>query len=186
MAAAGGIWVFGYGSLMWRPGFQHDDAAHAMVYGLCRSLCVYSFIHRGTRQHPGLVLGLDAGGHCKGMVFHVPAPYVHETLGYLRRREQMNNVYRAVWRSVALRDTPHKEVRALCFVVNRNHRQYAGQIPYEKQEWLVRRGVGRSGHNIDYVVSTAEHLRECGIHDHPLEALLRRFGRHRQYSGVNL
>ncbi len=177
--------MFGYGSLMWRPGFPHDKAAHAVVHGLHRSLCVYSHVHRGTKRHPGLVLGLDAGGWCEGMVFHVPALHVRETLGYLRRREQMHNVYRAVWRTVAMRDNPHYEVRALCYVVNRNHRQYAGRLPLETQEWLVRRSTGRSGRNIDYVANTALHLRECGIHDHRLESLLRRFGRHRQ-RGVNL
>lgn len=114
------------------------------------------------------------------MTFYIPPAFVHETLGYLRRREQMNNVYRAVWKTVSFRDDPHREVRALAFVVNRNHRQYAGGLPYETQEWLVRRSTGRSGRNIDYVVNTAEHLRECGIYDQRLERLLRRFGRHRQ------
>jgi cation transport protein ChaC len=171
---------------MWRPGFPHDEAARAIVSGLHRSLCVYSFVHRGTKRHPGLVLGLDAGGRCDGMAFYVPASEVHRTLGYLRRREQMHNVYRAVWRSVTFRDDPHRNVHALCFIVNRNHRQYAGRLPLEKQEWLVRRSTGRSGRNIEYVTNTAEHLRECGIHDSQLEALLRRFGRHRQRGGVKL
>jgi cation transport protein ChaC len=169
-----GIWVFGYGSLMWRPGFRHDEAAHAIVHGLHRALCVYSFVHRGTQQRPGLVLGLDAGGWCEGWVFHVPPVHVHETLGYLRRREQINNVYRAMWKTVSFRDDPHREVRALLFAVNRCHRQYAGRLPYEKQEWLVRRSIGRSGRNIEYVVNTVRHLRECGIHDARLEALIRR------------
>ena len=172
--------MFGYGSLMWRPGFRHDESAHAILHGVHRSLCIYSFVHRGTKQHPGLVLGLDAGGWCEGMVFYVPSGHVQETLGYLRRREQMNNVYRAIWKPVSFKDEPHREVRALSFVANRSHHQYAGRLPYEKQEWLVRRSKGQSGRNFEYVLSTVRHLRECGIHDGRLEALLRRFGRHRQ------
>lgn len=176
----GGLWVFGYGSLMWRPGFPHEEAVHGFLMGAHRSLCVYSFIHRGTRSRPGLVLGLDAGGWCEGIAFYVAAPHVRETLNYLRRREQSNNAYRAMWKTVVLREAQRRHIRALCFVVNRGHRQYAGRLPFEIQGWLVRRSTGRSGQNIDYVVNTVRHLRECGIYDQRLETLVTKLGHHRQ------
>jgi cation transport protein ChaC len=105
---------------------------------------------------------------------------VRAALNYLRRREQINNVYRAMWRTVVLRDDERRKVRALCYIVNRAHRQYAGRLPLETQCWLVRRGVGRSGRNIDYVVNTVRHLRECGIRDQRLEALANKLGCHRR------
>jgi cation transport protein ChaC len=175
-----GLWVFGYGSLMWRPGFPYEEAVHGFLQGAHRSLCVYSHQHRGTRRIPGLVLGLDAGGWCEGMAFHVAPQNVHSTLNYLRRREQQYNVYRAVFKPVTLRDEERRQVRALCFIVNREHRQYAGRLPMETQGFLVRRGRGRSGRNIDYVVNTVRRLRECGIYDQRLEALVTKLGHHRQ------
>jgi cation transport protein ChaC len=178
-----GLWVFGYGSLMWRPGFSHDERVHAVLSGGNRALCLYSYIHRGSPIHPGLVLGLDAGGRCEGIAFHVPPRHVNQTLNYLRRRELMNNVYRPVLRTVALGGRKNSEIQALCYMVNRNHRQYAGHLPLEMQEWLVRRGRGHSGRNIDYVVNTVRHLRELAIFDMKLEALLIRLGRHRELGG---
>jgi glutathione-specific gamma-glutamylcyclotransferase len=175
-----GLWVFGYGSLMWRPGFPHDEAVHAILAGAHRALCVYSHVHRGTPRLPGLVLGLDAGGRCEGIAYNVPARHVQRTLNYLRRREQQNNVYRPVFRSVTLQDEARREVRALCYFVRRDHRQYAGRLPLEIQAQLVRRSRGKSGRNIDYVMNTLRHLRECGICDEGLEALVTRFGRHRE------
>jgi cation transport protein ChaC len=174
-----GLWVFGYGSLMWRPGFAHDEAEHAVLSGAHRALCVYSHVHRGTRRHPGLVLGLDCGGTCEGIAFRVPAGEVRGVLAYLRRREQITNVYRAMIRPVRLKGSRH-EARALLYMVDRQHRQYAGSLPLEEQARLVRHGRGRSGANVDYVRSTVTRLRECGIVDRPLEALLRRLGGVRQ------
>lgn len=181
-----GLWIFGYGSLMWRPGFAHEHAVHAILSGAHRALCIYSHVHRGTRRHPGLVLGLDAGGWCEGIAFYVEPAKANMTLNYLRRRELTNNVYRSMWRPVSLKDEERRQVRALCFIVNRYHRQYAGHLPLETQEWLVRRSAGRSGRNIDYVVNTVTHLRECGIHDQRLEALMRRFGRYKPSRGVTM
>ena len=88
MSGTHGLWVFGYGSLMWRPGFPHEEAVHAILAGAHRALCIYSHVHRGTPRLPGLVLGLDAGGRCEGIAYYVPPLYAQTTLGYLRRREQ--------------------------------------------------------------------------------------------------
>jgi cation transport protein ChaC len=181
-----GLWVFGYGSLMWRPGFPYEEAVHGFLQGAHRALCIYSWQHRGTQRLPGLVLGLDAGGWCEGMAFRVAPEHVHDTVHYLRRREQQYNVYRAMFKPVALRDEERRQIRALCFVANRENRQYAGRLPLEIQGWLVRRSKGKSGRNIDYVVNTVRQLRECGIYDQRLEALMTKLGRHRHVDRGNL
>ncbi|WP_280950384.1 MULTISPECIES: gamma-glutamylcyclotransferase [Rhodomicrobium] len=180
MSAGGGLWVFGYGSLMWRPGFPYEERQHAIFPGGHRALCIYSHVHRGTKAVPGLVLGLDAGGRCEGIAYRVADRDIRATLAYLRRREQANNVYRAVNRSILLTARDGEDVRALCYMVNRHHRQYAGDLPLEVQARLVRQGRGRSGINIDYVVNTVRHLRECGIFDRRLEALVNKLGHHRE------
>jgi cation transport protein ChaC len=166
------LWVFAYGSLMWRANFHFEENSHALLEGAHRALCVYSVIHRGVPSAPGLVLGLDKGGRCEGMAFRVPARLVTDTRAYLYRRENVTNTYCAAIKPVKLLDGGHRTVQALCFLVNRRHLQYAGDLPLERQAFLVRRSVGASGANIDYVMSTAEHLRELGIHDARLEQLM--------------
>ena len=170
------FWVFAYGSLMWRPNFVFAESSPALVEGAHRALCVYSVIHRGTYSAPGLVLGLDRGGQCQGMAFRVPPPLAHDTRLYLRRRENVTNTYMAAVKDVKLLDGTGRTVNALCFMVNRHHRQYAGDLPLERQAHLVRRSVGASGLNIDYVFNTVEHLRECGVHDVKLERLMAYLG----------
>ena len=145
------FWVFAYGSLMWRPGFAFEDAVPALLAGSHRALCVYSVVHRGTRRHPGLVLGLDAGGACEGLAFRLGRRSVRQARMYLRAREQVTRVYQEVFRPVVLKDGAHRPVRALCFVVDRFHPQYAGRLPLAAQAHLVRRGRGISGANADYV-----------------------------------
>ena len=129
-------------------------------------------VHRGVPRAPGLVLGLDKGGHCEGMAFRVPTRLVKDTRAYLHRRENVTNTYSALMKPVKLLDGSHRHVDALCFLVNRYHRQYAGDLPIEKQAHIVRRSVGASGANIDYVVNTVEHLRALGVHDSRLEPLM--------------
>src|ERR1700757_859148 len=98
----GDLWVFGYGSLIWRPGFDYLEARRAKLIGEHRSLCVYSFVHRGTPEKPGLVLGLDRGGACRGIAFRIAGKHRAATIAYLREREQVTPVYREVKRSVWL------------------------------------------------------------------------------------
>lgn len=176
------LWVFGYGSLMWRPNFPYEEAVPALLEGGHRALCVYSVVHRGTHRAPGLVLGLDRGGTCQGIAFRVPSATVHDVRTYLKRRENVTNTYSAVMRTVRLIEPAEREVLALCYMVNRCHPQYAGHLPLERQAWLVRRSRGASGANIDYVLNTVEHLRACGVYDPLLERLMAKLGhgRHRK------
>jgi cation transport protein ChaC len=124
----GDLWVFGYGSLMWRPGFEFIEQVPARLIGEHRALCVYSFDHRGTPEKPGLVLGLDRGGACRGVAFRVAAAQRNHTVDYLRSREQTTSVYHEVMRSVWLENEARQRVSALAYVVDRGHVQYAGRL----------------------------------------------------------
>src|SRR6202000_321208 len=123
---SGDLWVFGYGSLMGRPGFAYLERVPARLVGMHRALCVFSFVHRGTPERPGLVLGLDRGGMCRGVAYLVAAAKRVETLTYLRGREQVTSVYLETMRQIELEDAGRRRVRALCYTVDRSHVQYAG------------------------------------------------------------
>jgi cation transport protein ChaC len=170
----GDLWVFGYGSLMWRTGFDYLERRQARLIGGRRALCVYSHIHRGTPERPGLVLGLDRGGSCRGIAFRVAAEKATATLSYLQERELVTKVYKEAVRPVELLEGAGERVRALCFLVDRAHPQYAGGLSPEEQLHFVRQGHGRSGANPEYVVETVKHMRELGIRDTALEWLAER------------
>jgi glutathione-specific gamma-glutamylcyclotransferase len=169
MAELSDLWVFGYGSLMWRPGFPFLERRHAPLNGYHRALCVFSHVHRGTPEKPGLVLGLDRGGRCHGVAFRVAAAEGAATIDYLRAREQVTGVY--VERRLPLRLVDGEKVEALAYIVDRRHPQYAGRLPEEELLRLVRQGVGASGANPDYVRSTHAHLLEMGVTDPVLRHL---------------
>ena len=171
------LWVFGYGSLMWRPGFAYERAAPALLKGAHRALCVYSIFHRGTVDQPGLVLGLDRGGACRGVAFQAAAGTEAATLAYLREREQVTSVYVEAHRDVKLLDGSGQAVKALTFLVDRNHVQYAGDLSLEEQLRIVADGRGESGLNAEYVLNTVRHLEEAGVHDPLLGELVARLGR---------
>ena len=168
------LWVFGYGSLMWRPGFDFVERAPARLIGLHRALCVYSFVHRGTPEKPGLVLGLDRGGACRGVAFRVPAKARAETIDYLRAREQVTKVYIETYRAITVLGTPERRATGLVYCVDRGHSQYAGRLTLDHQLRLVREGHGRSGINRDYVLATVEALESLGCYDHDLHLLAER------------
>jgi cation transport protein ChaC len=168
------LWVFGYGSLMWRPGFAHMERAPARLIGLHRSLCVYSFVHRGTPERPGLVLGLDRGGACRGIAYRVERAMRGQTIAYLRAREQVTMVYRETWRDIVVAGDAARRVRALVYVVDRGHAQYAGRLDLEQQLHFVRQGHGNSGANRDYVLATVAEIEAQGIRDTDLHLLAER------------
>jgi cation transport protein ChaC len=171
-ALAADLWVFAYGSLMWRPGFHFLERVSARLYGAHRALCVLSHVHRGTPERPGLVLGLDRGGTCRGIAYRTPAR--DATIAYLREREQVTAVYRETMRPVLLDGDAARRVQALCFVVDRSHPQYAGQLDLTAQLHYVRQGHGRSGNNRDYVLATVKELEALGFRDRDLHLLAER------------
>lgn len=171
MSADGDFWVFGYGSLMWRPGFDFVESALAFVHGYHRCLCIYSHVHRGTPQRPGLVLGLDRGGSCQGVAFKVEGAKRDETLAYLRERELVTAVY--LERTVPLRFNDGGCVQAVAYVVDRTHSQYAGRLPLDEMTRLVAEGVGINGDNPAYVRNTYEHLLRLDIRDAELGEVVR-------------
>src|SRR6478752_2763870 len=165
------LWVFGYGSLMWRPGFEFVEQVPARLIGAHRALCVYSFDHRGTPEKPGLVLGLDRGGACRGVAFRVAASHRNHTIDYLRSREQTTSVYHEVMRSVWLENEARQRVSALAYVVDRGHVQYAGRLSLTDQHRHVLQGHGQSGANRDYVPATVKAIEAEGFRDAPLHQL---------------
>ena len=167
----GELWVFGYGSLMWRPGFAFLERVPARLTGLHRALCVFSFVHRGTPERPGLVLGLDRGGMCRGIAYRVAAAARRETIAYLRSREQVTSVYLEVMRRIELEDHARRRVRALCYLVDRSHAQYAGRLTLAECLHHVRQGHGRSGPNRDYVLEAVRALEDLGYRETELHLL---------------
>ncbi|GJD50235.1 Glutathione-specific gamma-glutamylcyclotransferase [Methylobacterium crusticola] len=163
------LWIFGYGSLMWRPGFPFAERRPGRLRGYHRALCVLSHVHRGTPERPGLVLGLDRGGSCRGVAFRVAAAEAAAALAYLREREQVTAVYVERVLGVGLDDG--RRVAAVTYLVDRRHPQYAGRLPEADLVRLVRQGLGRSGANPDYVRHTHDQLVALGVADPVLARL---------------
>lgn len=164
------FWVFGYGSLIWNPGFDHLEAAKARLPGYHRALCVRSHVHRGTPERPGLVFGLDRGGSCVGMAFRVSGDKRGEVLDYLRARELVTHVYREMTLSIRLLDG--RGVHAVTYVVDRGHSQYAGRPSVADAARIVMGAHGRSGPNIDYVANALTEIHRMGLKDRWLEAVI--------------
>ena len=177
------LWIFAYGSLMWRPGFSYLERVPARLTGLHRALCVFSFVHRGTPERPGLVLGLDRGGMCRGIAYRIAAAARAETLRYLRGREQVTTVYLETMRQIELEDHMRHRVRAVCYVVDRSHVQYAGQLTLAASLHHVRQGHGQSGANRDYVLETVRALEALGYRESDLHLLAERLAG--QGSGIS-
>ena len=163
------FWVFGYGSLMWNPGFEFQQVQLAKAHGVHRAPCIYSWVHRGTKERPGIVLGLARGGACIGKAFKVAAEHQRETLAYLRARELVTNVYLERLRPIHL--ASGEKVQAVTYIADANHEQYAGRLGHEALIRQIRGAVGKSGPNEAYIMDTADHLRELGIRDGLMEKI---------------
>lgn len=169
------LWVFAYGSLMWRPGFAFAEAQQARLTGFNRALCIYSVHYRGTRARPGLVLGLDRGGTVEGVAYRVAAAHADAVRAYLRDRELIYGVYREARLPVQLL-AAFSEVRALTYVAERRHPSYAGALDDATRVRLIRSAAGVAGTNIDYVASTMQRLLDLGIREPRLDRLAVRIG----------
>jgi cation transport protein ChaC len=167
------LWVFGYGSLIWNPGFAHGRAPRALLDGYRRSFCMRSIHHRGTPDAPGLVLALDrAAGCCAGLAFEIAPQIAEETLEYLRARELVSAAYVERWEIVALEDGSH--VQALTYVIDPDHAQYCGGLPLEEQAQIIARATGGRGPNAEYLFQTADLLRALDLADAELDWLAAR------------
>jgi len=166
-----GYWVFGYGSLVWQPGFEYEERRIARLQGFARSFSMRSIHHRGTISDPGLVLALDrdADAFCDGVAFRVSAENGAQTLAYLRERELISSAYLEETHDVVFRDGT--EINAVCYVMDAAHVQYCGGMGLEEQAGIIAHAVGGRGPNAEYLYNTAAHLRELGIEDADLNWL---------------
>jgi len=164
------FWVFGYGSLMWNPGFPHLEVRLARLHGFHRRFCIYSHRYRGTPEVPGLVFGLDRGGSCRGLAFRVPAAEGETVMEYLYDREMVTGVYFPRWVPLTSDAGP---LSAVTFVVDHAHFQYAGHLTPEEMVEIVLQGEGESGTCGEYLANTVYHLMALGLADAQLQTLLR-------------
>jgi glutathione-specific gamma-glutamylcyclotransferase len=163
------LWIFGYGSLMWDPGFAYVQWGPALIYGYHRALCISSHRWRGTPQQPGLVLGLARGGACRGIAFLVPRGDVEGALQYLWGREMRRRVYLPRLLRTRL---PDREIRALAFIADPRHEAYTGESSIRATARRIATCCGSRGANLEYVERTVEHLCELGVRDHQLQSVL--------------
>ena len=164
------LWLFAYGSLMWDPGFPFEEARPALLKGFHRAFCLYSTRYRGTPEKPGLVLGLDRGGACRGIAYRVAAANHDRVMEYLWDREMMNNSYTCRAVTIGIATGP---VHGRAFVINRSHKHYTGKLTLERTVELILQGHGQRGAARAYLENTVKHLDQLGIPDRRLHELLR-------------
>jgi cation transport protein ChaC len=166
----GDLWVFGYGSLMWAPGFRPSAKSTALVRGYHRALCILSNRYRGTPEKPGLVMGLCRGGSCWGMALRVPAARVRRVLVALWKREMLNRVYKPTLIPVVVESG--RRIHALAFVADTTHRQFVRELDLHGRARLVAQGIGQRGRCVDYIRNTLEHMLTLGLNDPHLARIL--------------
>lgn len=168
------LWVFGYGSLMWNPGFPYRERVIATLPKYARTFCMRSIHHRGTEARPGLVLALDehGGTQCQGLAFLVAGQKWHTALDYLRERELISSAYLEKVLPIDLSDG--RKVDAVSYVVDTEHVQYCGSLLLEEQAGIIATAVGGRGPNTEYLYNTVLHLAELGIGDEDLTWLAER------------
>lgn len=163
------IWVFGYGSLMWRPGFEYIEKAQAISRQYKRKFCIYSHIYRGSPETPGLVLGLDEGGETVGVAFKITMKNKDEIIAYLREREQVTSVYEEVFAPIEIEG--HGVKNALFYVAKHDHKQYIGDLSLAEQAEMIAFAKGDAGSCSDYLFNTCNSLKELNIFDGELAEL---------------
>jgi len=165
------MWVFGYGSLLWHPGFPVARREVATLQGFARSFCMSSIHHRGSEETPGLVLALDAtdGAHCTGLALAVAAGHEETTLAELRERELISSAY--LERDLQVDLASGETVNAVTYVIDPHHVQYCGGLSLERQAQIIAVAVGGRGPNPEYLFNTAAHLAEIGLRDDDLDWL---------------
>jgi len=168
------IWVFGYGSLLWNPGFDVAEEVSATLSGYARSFCMRSIHHRGTDEAPGLVLALDAAAEavCNGVALRVAPGTEDATLDYLRERELVSSAYLERMLNITL--AGGQNVTAVTYVIDPDHVQYCGGLALEEQAHIIAHAVGGRGPNCEYLFNTADHLHTLGVADPDLDWLSRR------------
>lgn len=168
------MWVFGYGSLVWNPGFPVDERVIATLPDYHRSFCMRSIHHRGTQEAPGLVLALDEmeGARCHGVALSVVPGNEDQTLAYLRERELVSAAYLERMLDIELADG--RVVEAVTYVIDPDHVQYCGGLDLKEQARIIASAVGGRGPNAEYLYNTADHLHELGIRDAELDWLAAR------------
>lgn len=163
------LWVFGYGSLMWQPGFEYDEVCRARLEGYRRAFCVYSLHYRGSARRPGLVLGLMRGGTCEGLAFRVAAADACAVRAYLHGRELIYGVYREAILPAELHGGERARIEVLTYVAEPRHPSYAGTMPVARQAAMIRGARGVAGSNLAYLVATLRKLAALGIRQPELE-----------------
>ena len=163
------LWVFGYGSLMWRPGFNFVEKAAAKCLGYKRKFCIKSVVYRGTAENPGLVLGLDKGGNTHGMAFKIANDERAQVLEYLRDRELVTSVYSEQIQAIEIEG--HGVVQGLVYVAIQDHKQYIGGLSLAEQAEIIAFSNGQAGAGFDYLYSTCQSLRALNIFDPALAEL---------------
>jgi len=165
------VWVFAYGSLMWNPAFHYAEERSATVHGYHRRFCLIAPFGRGSRERPGLLLGLDRGGTCRGVVFRIAAAQVAEELDIIWAREKVADGYRPIWVRVR---TETEVLPAIAFAIDDSLPTYAGRLPQEEIARRIAAASGKLGHCADYLEDTVAHLEQRGIHDRALTAIRKR------------
>lgn len=167
----GDLWVFGYGSLMWEPGFDYVEVEAALLRGYHRSMCILSWHYRGTPDNPGLVLGLDRGGSCRGCAFRIPGDRAPAVQAYLDARELITGTYYPRFLPVLL--AGGRRISAYCYITRRDHPQYAGHLTFEQKARLIQAGCGCTGRSRDYLANTLCRMDQMGIPQGALHRLLK-------------
>ncbi len=164
----GDLWLFGYGSLIWNPAFEFAERRIGAIYGRHRQFCLWTWLGRGSRDCPGLMLGLEAGGKCRGVAYRIDAEAIDSELDVVWRREMLTAAYRPIWVRV---ETDQGSVPALTFAINRQHERYAGKLAIDYVAERLAAACGPLGTGAEYLFNTHRHLTELGLRDRYLDRL---------------